>query len=82
MWGCSFFSNFSGMHGVFPLLAGGLILLVLVAIIIKLFGGINSNLHGRNQDRDDSLEILKTRFARGDINREEYLMMQEILLKQ
>lgn len=84
MQGCEFLSYFPGLGGFFPggivhVLLWGLIILVLVYLAGKLIGAISSDRVRENRDRVDSLSILKMRFARGEISREDYLRMREIL---
>lgn len=81
MWECGLFSILPGQNTTFSFLAGVLILLVVVVITIKIFGTTKTDFPNRNQDREDSLEILKTRFAKGDINRDDYILMKDVLLK-
>ena len=86
MWGCDYFSSFSGMGGVFPggifsILLWGLIIFVFVYMVIKLIGTLRDGKTNQNKDRYDSLTILKMRFAKGDISGEEYSKMKNALLK-
>lgn len=73
MWGCGF-GSFAGMGGWF----GGLLfvgLLVLVVFLVLRRGGRP----GGGRDREDSLEILKTRLARGEITLDEYDRLKTVL---
>jgi putative membrane protein len=86
MMGCDYlpFSSWMGGGfdgGIFSLLFWGLIILLLVFVAIKLFGSIKSNQTGSFHDKNDSLEILKTRYANGEINQDEYGKMKGILLQ-
>ncbi len=65
--------------GVLSLLFWGLIVLVLVYVAVKLFGATNSNRSSPFRDKNDSLEILKIRYANGEINQDEYVKMKNIL---
>lgn len=69
---------FAGL-GPFGGILGLLLLLVILYFVIKL---VLSFLPKTNADLDknDSLEILKNRFARGEISPEEYQRMRELLL--
>lgn len=72
------------MGGVFPggvlsLLLWGSIIFALVYLALKLRGSLRSHEAGKNRDTMDSLEILKVRYARGELNREEYAKMKETL---
>jgi putative membrane protein len=86
MMGCDYlpFSSWMGggfAGGIFSLLFWGLIILVLVILAIKLFGSIKSNKTGRFRDEIDSLEILKMRYANGEINQDQYVKMKDVLLQ-
>ena len=86
MWGCNYFPYFSWAGRIFPggifsILLWGLIILLLVLLAMKLFGSIRSGRYGQDRDRYDSLAILKTRYARGEINNEEFTKMKNILLE-
>jgi putative membrane protein len=69
---------FSG--SLFPVLIWGLIILLLVYLGAKLLSVIRDAQGRKNSDRTDSLEILKIRFAKGEIDQEEYARMKKILL--
>lgn len=83
MWGCNWgFPFMQGGwymgHGPFGLLAGVLILGVVVYLIV--FAVRTAGVRGRcSRDAGDSLEIIKTKFARGEITEEEYRRMKDIL---
>ena len=86
MMGCDYLPYSSWMGGgfaggIFPLLFWGLIILVLVFVAIKLFGSIKSNQTGPFRDKNDSLAILKMRYANGEINQNEYVKMKSVLLQ-
>ncbi|MBW1801718.1 MAG: SHOCT domain-containing protein [Deltaproteobacteria bacterium] len=85
MWGCDYFQNFSWMGGVpggiFSILLWGLIIFILVYMAIKLIGKLGDGKTNQTKDRYDSLGILKIRFAKGDISREEYSKMKSTLLE-
>ena len=86
MMGCDYlpFSSWMGggfAGGIFSLLFWGLIILVLVFVAIKLFGSIKSNKTGPFHDKNDSLAILKMRYAKGEINQDEYVKMKSVLLQ-
>ena len=86
MWGCDYFPNFSWMGGIFPngifsILLWGLIIFIFVYLAIKLLGKLSHGETNHNKDRYDSLAILKMRFAKGDISREEYTEMKNTLLE-
>jgi putative membrane protein len=67
--------------GIFSLLFWGLIIAVLVFVAIKLFGSIKSNQTGSFRDKNDSLEILKMRYANGEINQDQYVKMKGVFFQ-
>ena len=82
--GCDYlpFSSWMGggfAGGIFSLLFWGLIILLLVFAAIKLFGSIKSNQSGSFRDKNDSLDILQMRYAKGEINQDEYVKMKSVL---
>jgi uncharacterized membrane protein len=86
MMGCDYlpFSSWMGggfAGGIFSLLLWGLIILILVFVAIKLFGSIKSNRSVPFRDKDDSLGILQTRYANGEIDQGQYAKMKSILLQ-
>jgi putative membrane protein len=85
MWGCGYFPYFSWMGGVFPggifsFLMWALIILALVYLAIRISRSLKSGQTEQNRDREDSLEILKVRYARGELGHEEYAKMKNTLL--
>lgn len=78
MWGCDYIPYASGWGGWFPML---LWLLILGAIAFLAFKALCGKTKEGNQaaDRSDSLEILKTRLARGEINVDEYNSLKSVL---
>ena len=50
-----------------------------VYLTIKLFGSLKSGQISQERNRSDSLEILKVRYARGEISQEDYIRMKETL---
>lgn len=85
MWNCNW-GIWSGGHGGF--MGGGLfgfiwmILLVFIAVYLgsKLFQAFSSRQGGR-QDRDDSLNIIKEKFAKGELSDDEYHRMKDVLTR-
>jgi len=56
-----------------------LIILALFYLAMKLFRALNLDRTKQNRDNLDSFEILKMRYARGEISHEDYLTMKETL---
>jgi putative membrane protein len=87
MWGCANSPYFSWVGGLFPgwifsMFLWGLIILAVLYLLIKVFGLLKEPARGRqNRDKDDSIEILKVRFAKGEISQDEYLKMKNALLQ-
>lgn len=82
MWGCNLNGNipFLGYffsHGLFSLLIWGVILALVVVLISKVLG--KRSVKGSNHDQIDSLELLKIRFAKGEIDKDEFLRMRQTL---
>jgi putative membrane protein len=73
-WMGSFFSG-----GIVSMLIWVLIILALFYLAMKLFRALNLEQPKKNRDNFDSLEILKMRYARGEISHEDYLTMKETL---
>jgi putative membrane protein len=81
MWGDGFDG---GMHsfdgGVVMILFWGLLLAAIVGGGLLLFGGVTRRARGPGEeDRETPLEILKRRYARGEIDRDEYDRIKETL---
>lgn len=74
MYGCSFGRAFGWggwwIEGILCLLAVG----VALYLVSRLFGSKTVN-----RDRNDSLEILKLRLAKGEISLEEYTTLKNVL---
>jgi len=65
--------------GIVSMLIWVLIFLALVYLGIKFFRALTSEQTKQNRDNFDSFEILKMRYARGEISHEDYLTMKETL---
>ena len=82
MWGCDY--NGTGFGHLF--FGGGIIGFFIILLIVMVIAGLIFKLIKTNQsknlsslDRRDTLEILKIRFAKGEITEEEYEHMKAIL---
>jgi putative membrane protein len=87
MWGCDYIpflggSSWSGRFfpgGILYLLVWGLIVLLFVYAAVQIFKAVTTDKSVRHRDRVDSLAILKTRFAKGEISSEEFNKMKQVL---
>ncbi|NPV06020.1 MAG: SHOCT domain-containing protein [Syntrophaceae bacterium] len=85
MWGCDYGPMSGGWWGGFfpgsllSLLIWGLVIFLIVYLAIRIFKAQAHGPQGPSQDRFDSEAILKARFARGEISREEFIKMRQIL---
>ena len=82
MWGCNLNGNipFLGYffsNGLFSLLFWGTVLAIVVTIVSKVFRRRSVSI--TSNDQTDSLELLKIRFAKGEIDKDEFLRMKQIL---
>jgi len=84
MFECANFPFLSEMGGIFPgsifsMLLWGLIILAIVFLAAKVFKSKKAGPGSVNKDRNDSFEMLKLRYAKGEINRDEYFKMKNTL---
>ncbi len=84
MWRYGHFPHYSWMGGFFPggivsMLLWVLIISAFVYLAIKLFRALTSEQTKQNRDNFDSFEILKMRYAKGEISHDDYLTMKETL---
>lgn len=84
MWHYGRFAHFflldNFFHGgIISTLIWTLIILGFLFLMIKLFGSLKSGQISQGRDRFDSLEVLKVRYARGEISQEDYIKMKETL---
>ena len=85
MWNCNYGPWAGGWGGgFFPgnlwgLLIWGLVIVLLIYLATRLFRSRADHPLNASRDRDDSLSILKTRLARGEISTEEYTQMKKVL---
>ena len=85
MWGCNYYGNipfigFLFSRGIFSLIFWSLIIFAII-FFKKTVSKKNEHPKGSiTTDRNDSLEILKMRYAKGEINNEEFNKMKQVLL--
>lgn len=72
--------NFSS-EAVFVFLVCGLTILALGYLTIKLIKLLKVKHEEHVKDRNDSLKIIKMRFAKGQLSSDEYVRMRSILLR-
>jgi len=79
MWECEVpgFTPWGGGHLFWGLGAALLLAAVLVGVFFLL--GFRKAERTRRADREDSLDIIKVRLAKGEIDQEAYLAMKKIL---
>lgn len=70
---------FGGYGLIFMLIGIALMVLIIVAIIRALGGSSNSITPTKQEQTDQAMRILKERFARGEINEEEFRARQRAL---
>lgn len=75
-WGGQYGMGF-GFGGIFMILFWVLVILGIVYLVKLLLGGTSAN----KEKTETAEELLKKRFARGEINREEFEKDLEILRK-
>lgn len=75
-WGPSFGHGPWFFGWLFPILFWGIIAYVVFKILSNLFSG------GQTNPNDSALEILRNRFASGEINEQEYTCQKTILNKR
>lgn len=78
MWNCDigYITSFGG--GVVGVIICGLIIVAILALLYRISRTNNSNA-SKNLDKKDSLEIIKARYAKGEINVQEYQRMKDVL---
>jgi len=82
--GCGYFPYFSWSGrffsgGLLSIILWALIILIVVLLVMGLFRFLRLREAGFKRDREDSLDILKARYARGELNRAQYLKMKGTL---
>ena len=78
MWRCSYLSYFSATGGILVLALAGILAAVLVWLAVRR-GRRPSSAEDVHRDRSDSLEILRIRYARGEVDKETYCRMKAML---
>ncbi|MBA3010059.1 MAG: SHOCT domain-containing protein [Desulfobacula sp.] len=82
MWNCGYngagYGHWFFGGGIIGLAITGLIIAIIAFLIFKLLKANQGSSPG-SLDRNDSLMILKMKFAKGEINEEEYQNKKEIL---
>lgn len=83
MWNCNYISWYDVFFpgGLFPILLWVSIIVVIVLLVTRLIESQKSNKAKPSKDREDSLNILKVRYANGEISHDEFLKMQNVLLQ-
>ena len=84
MWGCNFFSDMPFVrsmlpYGLFSLLLWVALIIALVFVITRILKQFRNSKEGNIRDSSDSLEFLKIRYAKGEIDHEDYIRMKQIL---
>ncbi len=85
MWGCNYYSNLPFIEslfsrGIFSLIFLGLFIFLIIFIIKTIITKNKRRKESFATDRNDSLGILKIRYAKGEINNEEFNKMRQVLL--
>ena len=78
MWRCSHFSDFSATGATLVLALAAILAAVLVWLALRR-GRRPSSAKDVHRDRADSLEILRIRYARGEVDKDTYFRMKEML---
>ena len=77
MWSCNWGAPFS--YSLIGILINILMMVTIIYIVVLTVRSFLSK-GKENQDTVDSLEIVKQKYARGEITEEEFLQMKNILL--
>ena len=64
-------------HGILSLLLLTLVIVGIIALVRSLFGAGAHGMHGRG--RSPGLDVLEERYAKGEIERDEYLQKKRDL---
>ena len=77
-WGFMYGPGHGLFMGGFGSLFGLLLIGLLIYFVIRLFQGAGTGSSAR-RDREDSMEILKRKYANGDISTEEFRKIRSLL---
>jgi len=86
MLGCFNFSGVPWLNnifhgGLFNMIIWGLFFFIVVYFTIRAVSAMKTKPDYSDRDRHDSLEILKIRFAKGEVNKDEFRKMKDVLIK-
>lgn len=81
MWGCNFIGSGMGHWGVGGGVLGLGITLFIIVLVVFVLLQLSKSTRKSNSHADtmDSLKILKSRYAKGEITEQEYLRMRDVL---
>jgi len=77
-WGFMYGPGQGWFMGGFGSLFGLLLMGLLILLVVRLFQGASSGSSAR-RDSEDSMEILKRKYANGDISTEEFRKIRSLL---
>ena len=88
MWGCNYIPFFGGgwgggffPGGFFSLLVWGMVAAVFIYIVLRLRKLFSRQSGRASSDRNDSVSILKVRYAKGELSKDEFVKMKQILTR-
>ncbi len=74
-----FSGGYMGNAMIFP--GMGILMFIVILVILYLFVVSFQHNNQNHKSADNSMEILKNRYARGEISKEEYLSTRDVLKK-
>ncbi|MBO1924213.1 SHOCT domain-containing protein [Thiomicrorhabdus sp. 6S3-12] len=74
------YMNMHGYYGGFMWIWFLLFILIIVVLLAPLFKKNQSDQQTQSEPQESALEILEKRFARGEINEEEFKKMKDVLI--